>query len=150
MVRASACLSGMSARQRARRSAPPSLTTSIARPSTYSSVPIGTLTTVNPSSSAVRTSTLSRSEISSAVGACPLGGWCHCFGGVDHNTSVIQLSLEEGECSNRVGRDPCKAERDIVHAREGFHSFSLDFLPESLQPRSRRQAGPLAGHGWSK
>ena len=36
-MRAAACLSGMLARQRARRSAPPSLTTSIARSNTYSS-----------------------------------------------------------------------------------------------------------------
>ena len=66
--------SGKLARQLARLSAPPSRTTTIARSSTCPSVPIGTPTAVTPPSPAMRTSTLSRSEISSAVGACLLGG----------------------------------------------------------------------------
>ena len=45
---AAVCFSGMSARQRARRSAPPSLSTVNDRSSTYSSVPMATSTTPSP------------------------------------------------------------------------------------------------------
>ena len=63
-----------------------------------------------------------------------------------------KLSPEEGESSNRVGSDPHKAERDIVHVREGFHSFSLEVLSETLQPWSQRQtniAGPMGSPCWT-
>ena len=73
-MRAAVYSSGMLARQRARSSVPPSLTISLARSRTYSSVSIGTPTTVTRPSSATRKSTLSRSEISSAVEAWPFGG----------------------------------------------------------------------------
>ena len=72
-MKAAACLSGMLARQRARRSAPPSLTTSIARRTTYSFVPIGTSTTVTSHPSTMQTSKPSWSEIS-VVRACAFGG----------------------------------------------------------------------------
>ena len=66
--------SGMLARQRARWSVPLSFTISFARSRTYSSVPIAASTTVTHPSSATRTSTLSRSDISSVVGTWPFGG----------------------------------------------------------------------------
>ena len=33
---------------------------------------------------------------------------------------------------NRVGPDSHKANGDIVHVREGFHSFSVKFISETL------------------
>ena len=73
-VRAAACLSGMLVRQRVKRPAPPSFTFYIARSSAYSSALIRTPTTVTPLLPAMRTSTLSMSKLSSAVGACPVIG----------------------------------------------------------------------------
>lgn len=54
----------------------------IACSSMYSSVPVGIFTTVAPPCSPMRTSILSWSEISYAVGACPFGGGATILAGL--------------------------------------------------------------------
>ena len=131
-MRAAVYSSGMLARQRARSSVPPSLTISLARSRTYSSVPIGTPTTVTPSSLATPTSTLSTSEIYCAVGAWPFGGRATVLGVLTTVPMSSNSRRSKAKAPIVFGRDSRKAMRDIVHVREGFHSFALELLPETL------------------
>lgn len=70
----------------------------------YFSVSIGTLTTVSPPSSAMRASTLSKSDI--AVGASLFGGDSMISTGLAtcHDADVVWVVPEEGNQSDRGGR----------------------------------------------
>ena len=114
-MRAAAYLSGMLTRPRARRSAPPSFTTSIARSNMCSSVPLGTPTTATPPSSAMRTSTLSSSEISSAVGACPFGGSATVLVGLTKMSMSSSSHRRKTKAPTVLAVTPIKPrEREIV------------------------------------
>ena len=147
-MRAAARLSGTLARQRTWRSVPPSLPTSIARSSTYSSAPIGTPTTVTLPSLTMRTPTLSRSAISSVVEACPFDGSATVLA-VLTTVSMSSNPRRRKAGSNRVGRDPYRAESEIIHIREESQSFYLEIFLETLQPRSQCQTEHCRPHGVS-
>ena len=107
-----------------------SITISLARSRTYSSVPIGTLPTVTRP---LGNTDIDDFEERNLLHRPGVAFWwkIHGLGGVDHDVDVLELSSEEGKGINRVGRDSHKAKRDIVQVNEGFHSFSLEFLPET-------------------
>lgn len=146
-MKASACLSGMSLRQRqaVRASVPHYPYRAL------NDVPLGPLrapTTITPPS-AMRTSTVFRSEFSSAVGACYFGGRTTVLAEFA-TTPMSSGSRAAGRChsSNRVGRESHQAERYVIHAvNEGFHSppppssYRQRFSPGCRQNIARPRTG---------
>ena len=128
------CLSGMPAKKRARRSASPSFTTLTPRSMTYYSVPIGRPTTVTPPPTAMRMSTICRSEISSAAAARPFWGRTAVLAG------LATIASEEGNSSSRVD-DLHKADKYVYTSS----TPSLQLLL-SLTPRGSASA-PAAKQG---
>lgn len=130
VMRAAAGSLGVSARQRARRPAPPSLTTLTARqqhtlrPRCRSELP------PPPSPCTKQCGRRNVPRVKSILR-------CRCVSFKGSTIVVARLTLMlmfislapgGGSTYDRDERDPRKAGRYFTHASEGFHPFSLDFL----------------------
>ena len=131
-------LSGMSARLRAKATRASTPHYPFRSSSTLTSVPIGSPTAVTPSSSATRTPTFSRRDLSSTVGVCVFvvvtrRSWRGLV------TKPMSSNSRQSKlvASIVLGLTPRKVERDVVS--EGCHSSSLELLSETLHLRPQRK-----------